>query len=179
MSLKTMNEEMNEGMLTKTNRALLEAWSTTTRQNMGLQYAIEKWREEMNKNPCSEVDMSNTRCDLSSTEFTTDDPSKIGTGAIKYDGGKVPIYQGFIKYFPRAIEAVARVSAFGAQKYAWDGWEDVEDGFNRYMNAKCRHQIDAAKGEECASDSKLLHLEHEAWGAMATLELYLREKERG
>ena len=32
-------------------------------------------------------------------------------------------------------------------------------------------------GEEKDDDSKLMHLKHEAWGALATLELYLREQE--
>lgn len=110
-------------------------------------------------------------------EETGDDPSKIGTGAIKYDKGKAPIYRGFIQYFPRAIAAVANVSAFGAGKYAWEGWAEVSDGFARYKDAQFRHALKYAMNEESAEDSQMLHLAHEAWGALATLELYLREKE--
>jgi hypothetical protein len=55
-------------------------------------------------------------------EFTNDPESQIAAGAVKYDGGKAPIYRGAVSYFPRAIEAVAAVSAFGASKYAWKGW---------------------------------------------------------
>jgi len=109
-------------------------------------------------------------------ETTPDDPSKIGTGAIKYDGGKAAVYQGLVNYFPQACLAVAEVSTFGARKYAWDGWADVEGGFERYKNAQHRHALYAAKGEEVDPDSNLLHLAHEAWNAMATLELFLREK---
>jgi hypothetical protein len=113
-------------------------------------------------------------------EKTTDDEAKQAEGAFKLDAGKAPIYQGFIKYFPRAIEAVADISRFGYQKYGtWGGWLGVEDGMNRYMDAKCRHMIEEAKGEECAQDSKLLHAAHEAWGAMAKLELLLQGKESG
>lgn len=54
-------------------------------------------------------------------ETTNDDPSKIGTGAIKYDAGKPCVYRGLIQYFPRAGKAVAEISTFGANKYAWNG----------------------------------------------------------
>ena len=113
-------------------------------------------------------------------EATTDSAEKQATGAIKYDAGKPGVYQGCIKRFPRALMGVARVSTFGKNKYGtWDGWESVDDGFNRYMNAGARHMLAAASGEEVDPDSKtLLHLEQVAWNALATLELYLREKEK-
>lgn len=109
-------------------------------------------------------------------EFTFDEPSKVETGAIKYDGGKPGVWRGLINYFPRALWAVAEVSTFGANKYAWDGWADVTDGFARYKDAQFRHALKQAMGEQDDSDSTLNHLAHEAWGALATLELYLREK---
>ena len=40
----------------------------------------------------------------------------------KLDVGKAPVNQGVIEYFPRALLAVAEVSAFGAKKYSWSGW---------------------------------------------------------
>jgi hypothetical protein len=109
-------------------------------------------------------------------EFTTDDPSLIGTGAIKYDGGKPCSFRGAIEYFPRAISAVAEISTFGAQKYAWKGWEGVDDGINRYSDAMVRHMLKEAMGEEVDPDSGLLHAAHLAWGALARLELILRER---
>jgi hypothetical protein len=114
-----------------------------------------------------------------SKEFTPDDPSKIGTGAIKYDGGKPCVFRGVIQYFPRALLAVAKVSTFGAQKYAWGGWANVEDGINRYADGKERHNLYDAMGEEIDPDSGELHLSHEVWNALARLELILREKENG
>ena len=111
-------------------------------------------------------------------EQTPDAMDKVTVGAFKKDEGKSPIYNGFIAYFPRAIEAVANISKFGYDKYGtWGGWLGVENGLARYQDAKCRHMIDEAKGEERASDSNLLHAAHEAWGAMAKLELLLREQE--
>lgn len=113
----------------------------------------------------------------STTEFTKDDPSKIEQGAIKYDGGKSPVFRGAIDYFPRAISAVAGVSAFGASKYAWKGWEGVDDGYNRYSDALVRHLIYEGQGEVLDPDSGLLHAAHTAWNALARLELLIRERE--
>lgn len=108
---------------------------------------------------------------------TPDDPTKIGTGAVKYDAGKPSVFQGVINYFPRALWGVAEISTFGAQKYAWKGWQDVVDGYNRYRDAQFRHALLQAMGQELDDDSKLMHLKHEAWGALAALELYLRDQE--
>lgn len=108
-------------------------------------------------------------------EFTNDDPNKIADGAIKYDGGKSPVFRGAIDYFPRALEQVAAVSAFGATKYAWKGWEGVAEGFERYSDAMVRHLTATGKGETEDRDSGLLHEAHAAWNALARLELKLRE----
>lgn len=116
--------------------------------------------------------------DTSKGEYTPDDASKIGTGAIKYDGGKPCPYRGVVEYFPRAVTAVAEVSTFGANKYAWAGWEGVEDGVARYSDAMVRHLFKEGAGETRDPDSGLLHAAHLAWGALARLELILREKEK-
>ena len=81
-------------------------------------------------------------------------------------------------YFPRAIQAVGDISTFGARKYAWAGWESVEDGFARYSDAMVRHLAKEGAGEIYDPDSGLLHAAHTAWGAMARLELLLREMEK-
>jgi len=108
-------------------------------------------------------------------DFTTDDPSLIGTGAVKYDAGKPAIWRGVINYFPRALWAVGEISTFGAKKYAWNGWESVEDGYERYKDAQFRHALKDAMGEANDPDSQLEHLAHEAWGALAALELHIRK----
>lgn len=112
-------------------------------------------------------------------EFTNDASDKISQGAVKYDGGKSPIYRGGLGYFPRAISAVATVSAFGASKYAWNGWQNVSDGYSRYSDALVRHLGYEAEGEDVDPDSGLLHAAHTAWNALARLELLLREREAG
>lgn len=106
-----------------------------------------------------------------------DDPTAIGSGAVKYDGGKPSLFRGIIQYFPRAVRAVGEISTFGASKYAWNGWENVPDGINRYSDAMVRHLIAEGTGERIDPDSGLLHAAHTAWGALARLELMLREQE--
>ena len=115
---------------------------------------------------------------MATKEFTTDAAEKIAGGAIKYDGGKAPIYRGALSYFPRAIALVAAVSNFGASKYAWKGWENVDDGFNRYSDAMVRHLAYEGQGEMVDPDSGLLHAGHAAWNALARAELLIRELER-
>lgn len=96
----------------------------------------------------------------------------------KYDGGKSPVFQGCLLYFPRALEAVAFVSEFGAKKYEAkfrdQNWREVDDA-DRYQNAKARHLLAAARGEVYAGDSHLLHAAHEAWNALALLERLLTD----
>lgn len=121
--------------------------------------------------------MSSPMNEYGNGDFTNDAPELVGTGAIKYDGGKPSVYRGLIDYFPRAGMAVAEVSTFGANKYAWNGWSGVEDGVNRYSDAMMRHLLQEAAGEEFDKDSNLRHAAHIAWGAMARLELMLREEE--
>ena len=94
----------------------------------------------------------------------------------KLDAGKSPVYQGLLDYFPRACLAVANISAIGAQKYTWKGWETVENGFSRYSDALARHLVKEGF-EYLDEDTKRPHAEQVAWNAMARLELLLREQE--
>lgn len=95
----------------------------------------------------------------------------------KLDKGKPCVFQGCLSYFPRAMESVAALSTFGANKYAWKGWESVPDGYNRYSDALVRHLIKEGKGEVLDDDSGLRHATAVAWNALARLELLLKEEE--
>ncbi|QDP50620.1 MAG: hypothetical protein Tp1125DCM00d2C21254131_61 [Prokaryotic dsDNA virus sp.] len=110
-------------------------------------------------------------------EFTNDKAEDVAKGAIKYDGGKSPVFRGAVSYFPRAISAVAEVSAFGASKYEWNGWRGVDDGYNRYSDAMVRHLGYEGSGEVLDPDSGLLHAAHAAWNALARLELLIKEQQ--
>lgn len=94
----------------------------------------------------------------------------------KCDLGKLQVGLMF-KGFPRALLAVAEVVTYGANKYTPLGFLDVPDAVNRYDDAKARHLL---KGylEEKDPESELLHMQHEAWNALAKLEIYLRNKEK-
>lgn len=91
----------------------------------------------------------------------------------KMDGGK--IQAALLKDFSLALLEVAKVATSGATKDSRGGWQSVEDGIARYDNAKWRHML-AERHEERDQESGLLHAAHEAWGALARLELILRGK---
>jgi len=101
-------------------------------------------------------------------------PNKPGA---KLDAGKAPVRRGLLEYFPRACMAVAQVSASGAKKYTWNGWESVENGIDRYGDAEVRHICKAVIEGPVDNDFGHLHAMHEAWGALARLELILRKME--
>lgn len=115
------------------------------------------------------------------------DPNGLAsnTPGAKLDAGKAPIWQGVLAYFPRAIAKVAELSAYGANKYSWKGWERVPNGVYRYSDALGRHAvketIEGPWDKEIENDPKfpgcILHATQVAWNAMARLELILREQE--
>jgi len=121
---------------------------------------------------------SEHRTDLDSKTMVEKDPNGIDlkAGGAKADLGKSPIAKGCFTYFPRALLEVAKVSARGAEKYSWKGWETVPDGVSRYFDAIGRHMV--AEGIEGDYDSQTgcLHAAQVAWNALARLELILREK---
>lgn len=99
----------------------------------------------------------------------------------KLDQGKAPLFRGLLDYFPRACLAVSEISAIGAAKYAWKGWESVPDGFLRYTDALARHLVaEAIEGPYDAGPGGTgkLHASQVAWNALARLELFLRDEEK-
>lgn len=108
-------------------------------------------------------------------------PATDAPTAKKMDDGKIPVFQGFSAYFPRAIFAVALVSEYGKRKYAPDapvfntGWAEVANGLNRYMDADERHKLKHSMGLFYDDESEMAHLAHKAWNALAELERALRD----
>jgi hypothetical protein len=101
----------------------------------------------------------------------------------KFDAGKVPVWQGFENYFPRAIIGVAAVSEYGDRKYVPEGkglvhysqnWALV-DNPARYKDAEGRHRLAPACGSDYDEESGLSHLQQKAWNAMADLERAVRD----
>lgn len=112
------------------------------------------------------------------------DPQGRGakTSGSKLDAGKAPIMRGLLHYFPRACIKVSELSATGAEKYSWNGWENVPDGIERYGDALCRHIVqEAIEGPLDVAwllrDKAVLHATADAWNALARLELILRAEE--
>lgn len=95
----------------------------------------------------------------------------------KDDSSKPPIFRGVLDLFPRAIEAVASVSQYGASKYSWTNWKTVDNGINRYTDAMMRHLSKESKGEFTDVETELSHASSVAWNAIARLELILLEME--
>ena len=118
-----------------------------------------------------------TRFELAESSTQETDPSGLSASApgAKLDAGKVMAAQ-IMSQFPRALHGVAEVGSFGARKYSMGGWQHVENGFLRYEDAQFRHFLKRNMGETVDPDSQLDHLKHEAWNALAKLELHLRDK---
>ena len=82
----------------------------------------------------------------------------------------IPVYSGFIKYFPDAILAVAQLSRIANEQHNpgtevhWDKSKSQDE-----PDALMRHLIDEAKGEHRDIDN-VRHLTKVAWRAMANLQ---------
>lgn len=89
----------------------------------------------------------------------------------------IPVYSGFIKYFPRAILAVARLSQVANEQHNpgqplhWDKSKSSDD-----LDALGRHMIDDIISNKIDSDG-MMHSVKVAWRAMANLERELEENE--
>ena len=97
-----------------------------------------------------------------------------GPGGMKFDGDK-PRMALLFDGCPNALEAVASVLTFGAQKYAAHSWQTVPEGEERYKSALLRHLTAVGKGEDTDPESNLHHLAHAACNALFILELALRK----
>lgn len=75
------------------------------------------------------------------------------------------------RYFPLALEGVAKVCTFGKEKYGVDTWHDVPNANERYQHAMRRHQLEIQKGFGCDEESTLNHYAHVAWNALALCQL--------
>lgn len=89
------------------------------------------------------------------------------------DDKQKPMPRLVLSTMARALLEVSKVATFGAEKYSPDNWLKVDNGLERYTDAKDRHRLEGAISEY-DSESGLLHAAHEAWNALAALELKLR-----
>ena len=94
----------------------------------------------------------------------------------KYDNGKPPVAEMLLD-FDDSIMEISKVWDFGARKYAKDNWKKVPDAKNRYMNALCRHLLQA-KNEPVDSESGISHIAHACFNALAVLHFDLEENKK-
>ena len=74
---------------------------------------------------------------------------KFDKGKLRYD--LVP---------PHAIKAIADILTYGADKYAPNSWQTVDDGEARYTAAMMRHFEAYRAGEELDPETGKSHLSH-------------------
>jgi len=129
--------------------------------------------------PMAEVNLYRPLQSSVFVDFLVNKPM-LPTG-VKADTGKAPVVYGALHYFPRAIEAVAALSAYGAKKYSlrYDerNFAFVDNGIQRYTDALGRHlgrEIIDQRGID--PESNFMHAVHVAWNALARLELMLDEQ---
>ena len=105
------------------------------------------------------------------------DPNGIDAHApgAKLDAGKLRPHL-VLGGFANALEQVVKVGTDGAAKYSDNGWKEVKDGVNRYLDAMGRHRLRMEAGEECDQLSGSRHLAHLIWNALAVLELQSQPK---
>ena len=75
------------------------------------------------------------------------------------------------------LEEVARVYTAGAKKYGANNWQNLDDGYNRYLGAMLRHLTEVEKGNIVDSDTGCLHAAQVAWNALAMLHFKMKELE--
>lgn len=109
------------------------------------------------------------------------DPNGIpqNSPGAKLDAGKNMGWL-FFSGFSRALEDVSRVTTVGATKYTKNGWVDVPDGINRYMDAFARHAFEHGKGkvyDDGPNGTGCTHISQMIWNLLAAHELALRKQE--
>ena len=104
------------------------------------------------------------------------DPNGLNahTPGANPDDGKID-FELIERGFARALMDVPGVGTYGCVKYTRDGWMNVPDAIRRCKSAAARHRNAHDRGELYDAKSCSLHKAHEAWNALAQLELIKRE----
>lgn len=88
---------------------------------------------------------------------------------VKYDGEKPKMHL----LPPKAINEVAKVLTFGAQKYDEENWRKLEDLQSRYSSGALRHIFAHLDSEDLDPESGLSHLAHAICCLLFKLEIEL------
>lgn len=116
------------------------------------------------------------------TEFDTDEVIKNNNESehkeegIKYDKGK-PLAGDMIMIFPHALMGVAKCIEWGSRKYPQtDNYIRLENGYKRYMNGIMRHLLKMMLGQQYDDETKLPHIYHVCWNALAICEHWFKDQ---
>lgn len=88
-----------------------------------------------------------------------------------------PVYSGFLKYFPDAVCAVARLSLIGNEQHnpgkplEWDRSKSGDE-----LDALMRHLTDHSRGVKYDTDG-VAHLTKVCWRSCAALQKFLEDEE--
>lgn len=113
----------------------------------------------------------------SPTNAAEADPTgrKPNDPGAKLDQGKVRM--GLVLGgFANALREVCIIGTKGAAKYSDNGWKEVPNGQDRYLDALYRHLNKHQTGEVVDPEWMMLHLAHAAWNALAILEIELKKR---
>lgn len=99
------------------------------------------------------------------------------SSAGKKDNKEKPQLSLLFKQFPLALEAIAKCSEYGHEKYKdtdsdYLNFKRVDGGSKTYADAGLRHRLEQGLDKE----SGLPHAWHTAWNALAELQLILENK---
>lgn len=124
-------------------------------------------------------------CDgLLITEFDTDEvftninhnSEKPKEDGVKYDNGK-PLAGDMIMIFPHALMGVAKCIEWGSHKYPQtDNYIRLKNGYKRYMNGIMRHLLKMMLGQQYDDETKLPHIYHVCWNALAICEHWFKNQ---
>lgn len=106
-----------------------------------------------NMNHYEAIHDNDSMSDKYKANLTSEQQPQVG---LKYDTGKLL----FSLIPPETTRALAQVLTFGAQKYAPNNWQLVENGKDRYLDALFRHLDAYRSGEALDPESGLSHLSH-------------------
>lgn len=167
-----LNLEDKEPSAKELNEAIDEYMNSEFFNTKGLyefdEYDYVDWAEEVKK--------LKSKIDKNNSVLGKDMEKLFKENGQKFNESKLPMDVVLFRQFPKAIQAVAKCSLNGHNKYKetdqdWLNFKRVEGGSQTYADAALRHSFD--KGS--FNDSGLPHIFHKLWNVMAEVELYIEE----
>lgn len=109
-------------------------------------------------------------------ETFNSDTEEHNEEGVKYDDGK-PLAGDMIMIFPHALMGVAKCIEWGSHKYPQtDNYIRLKNGYKRYMNGIMRHLLKMMLGQQYDDETKLPHIYHVCWNALAICEHWFKNQ---